>query len=421
MFVFKRLIGWISILRPPLVLAGIVGGLIVPIQTAGNTLSITVTPLVTGLAEPVDITHANDESSRLFIVERPGRILIWDGSTLLATPFLDISQLTSNDGERGLLGMAFHPDYTNNGHFFVHYTDLSGDTVVARYTVSTDDNIAEPDSGQIILQVSQPASNHNGGQIRFGPDGFFYIALGDGGFGGDPDNNGQNLNTLLGKLLRINVDGGLPYGIPENNPFIDLPESRPEIWAYGLRNPWRFSFDRVTGDLFIADVGQGGFEEVNFQAALSTGGENYGWRLMEGNSCFNPTTGCNAGNLSLPVIVYDHAVGQSITGGYRYRGRLYPSLEGAYVYGDFITGKIFTAKRLSDGTWDSAEAADTGLRISTFGEDEQGELYLAHFNSGNGAVYQLESDDEPIDTEDSVVVVGFGSGGSGCFFAAADD
>ena len=289
------LIGQFAALLPALVRMSAVAALFFPIHAAGKSVSITVTPLVTGLSEPVDIAHADDGSGRLFIAERSGRILIWDGSLLLTTPFLDIRQETITDGEHGLLGIAFHPDFSDNGLFFIHHSDLVGDTVVARYSVSSDDNIADPNSAQIVLQVPQPANNHNGGQIRFGPDGYLYIALGDGGSSGDPENNGQNLDTLLGKLLRIDVNEGLPYVIPADNPFIGQLDARPEIWAYGLRNPWRFSFDSITGDLFIADVGETDFEEVNFQAATAIGGANYGWRLMEGRSCLNPASDCNPG------------------------------------------------------------------------------------------------------------------------------
>ena len=261
------------------------------------------------------------------MVEKGGRIRIISGGNLRAEPFLDISSLVLSRGsEQGLFAIAFHPDYRTNGIFFVHYSDQVGDTVIARYRVSSDPNRADPASGTKILGVDQPASNHNGGQIAFGPDGYLYIGLGDGGGAGDPQGNGQNRASLLGKILRLDVDRGEPYAIPSDNPFRTTAGARPEIWALGLRNPWRFSFDRTTGDLFIADVGQGVVEEVDFQPATSKGGENYGWNSMEGSRCYKPATGCNRNGLVLPVAEYDHDLGCSITGGFRYRGQTVPSL-----------------------------------------------------------------------------------------------
>ena len=281
---------------------------------------IKVEPVITGLANPVAITHAGDGSGRLFITLKGGQVIIYDGTQMLPTPFLDITSLVSSGGEQGLLSVAFHPNYASNGLFFVNYTDTNGDTVIARYSVSTDPNVGDQSSAFILLTITQPFSNHNGGQLQFGPDGYLYIGMGDGGSGGDPQNNAQNLLTLLGKMLRIDVDGGNPYAIPVDNPFLGDPTALDEIWASGFRNPWRFSFDRLTGDLFIADVGENRREEVDFQPASSPGGENYGWRLMEGNLCFNPPTNCNNGTLTLPILEYDHLLGCSVTGGHRYRG-----------------------------------------------------------------------------------------------------
>jgi glucose/arabinose dehydrogenase len=282
-------------------------------------------------------------------------------------------------GEQGLLGLAFHPRFEVNGFLYVNYTDLNGDTIIARYTVSSDPNLADPASEVVLLNIAQPFVNHNGGQLAFGPDDFLYIASGDGG---DPLNNAQNLGTLLGKLLRIDVDTGSPFGIPATNPFGN------EIWSYGLRNPWRFSFDRLTGDLFIGDVGQNEREEVNLQPASSPGGENYGWRLMEGSLCFNPPTACNDGTLTLPIIDYDHNAGDcSVTGGFRYRGSRFPQLQNVYLYADFCTGRIWGAGLDNANNWLSTLLLDTDFRISTFGEDEEGELYLADFP--NGAIYRL--------------------------------
>jgi len=278
------------------------------VSDANAAPQIELTPIVSGINSPLAITHAGDGSGRLFITLQVGRILIHDGQQVLPSPFLDIGALVSTDGERGLLSAAFHPNYVSNGFVYVNYTDLNGDTVVARYTVSADPNVADPASAVILLTISQPFANHNGGQLQFGPDGYLYIGTGDGGGGGDPSNNAQNLNSLLGKMLRIDVNAGPSYGIPPNNPFIGDPAALPEIWALGLRNPWRFSFDRLTGDLWIADVGQANLEELNIQTASSAGGENYGWRLMEGDSCFNPASGCNDGSLTLPVLQYDHSL-----------------------------------------------------------------------------------------------------------------
>jgi glucose/arabinose dehydrogenase len=261
----------------------------------------------------------------------------------------------------------------------VNYTDREGDTVIARYTARG--NTADPKSAAVLLKIDQPYANHNGGQLAFGPDGYLYIATGDGGSGGDPQNNGQNLGTLLGKLLRIDVSGD-KYTVPKDNPFVNRSGARPEIWAYGLRNPWRFSFDRRTGDLFVADVGQNQFEEVNFQPRASKGGENYGWRLKEAANCYEPATNCARGTLVDPIAAYDHSKGNSITGGYVYRGKALPDLVGRYVYGDFGSGRLWTATRGSNGRWTARELLDTNQVISTFGEDEDGELYLADYGSG---------------------------------------
>jgi hypothetical protein len=354
---------------------------------------IELQPVVSGLANPVAITHAGEGSGRLFITLQAGQIVIFDGTQILPTPFLDISGLVSSGGERGLLSVAFHPNYRSNGLFFVDYTNTAGDTVIARYSVSQDRNVADPGSAAILLTIQQPFANHNGGQLQFGPDGYLYIGMGDGGSAGDPLNNGQNLGTLLGKLLRVNVDGASPYAIPGDNPFVGVPGAQPEIWAYGLRNPWRFSFDRSTGDLFIADVGQDSWEEVDFQPASSPGGQNYGWNIMEGNHCFNPPSNCNSSGLTLPILEYAHgssdSIGCSISGGYRYRGTQNPDLTGIYFYGDFCTGRIWGASQQGTGAWTTAELLDTSLSITTFGEDEAGEIYVAHYAPTDGAIYRI--------------------------------
>jgi glucose/arabinose dehydrogenase len=342
-------------------------------------------PVIGGLNQPVAVAHAGD--SRLFIVLKAGQIRIFDGTTLLATPFLNITALINADGERGLLGLAFHPSYVANGFFYVFYTNLAGDIVIARYTRSGNPNVANPASATILVTIPHPgASNHNGGQLQFGPDGFLYAGVGDGGGGGDPNNNGQSLGTnYLGKILRLDVDNP-PMYVPAGNPF---PNSL--IWAYGLRNPWRFSFDRDTDDLFIADVGQGSREEVNFQPASSTGGENYGWRLREGSACFNPPANCDPGNATvLPILEYDHSAGNcSVTGGYRYRGTRNPVLNGVYLFADFCSGRIFGGIENPIGTWTQTTLLDTALLISTFGEGHDGEVYVADF--GGGTLYRVTS------------------------------
>jgi len=343
--------------------------------------------IASGLSRPVDIADPGDGSGRLFILEQNGRIRIHDGQALLATPFLDIDARVGSGGERGLLGIAFHPDYDRNGEFFLNYTNSDFDTVIARYRVSMDPNLADPNSEEILLTIEQPFSNHNGGQLAFGPDGYLYIGMGDGGSGGDPLNSGQDPLTLLGKMLRIDVNSGAPYAIPPDNPFADTDFTLSEIWALGLRNPFRFSFDRVTGDLFIADVGQDAIEEVHLHRANTPAGENYGWRLMEGSQCFNPASNCNDGSLTLPAFEYSHGGGRcSITGGYRYRGSQLMSLAGSYIYGDFCSGEIFGASENTHGEWQQEVLLETEFAITTFGEDDTGELYVADLN---GQVYAL--------------------------------
>ena len=349
--------------------------------------AVNVQLVVGGVASLVDIQHAGDGTGRLFLVRQSGQIMIYNGTQLLPTPFLDLSSLVSCCGEQGLLGLAFHPSYTSNGLFYVSYTNTAGDSVLARYHVSGDSDVADPLSGTIVLTQAQPFANHNGGQVRFGPDGFLYMSLGDGGSGGDPLNNGQQLNTLLGKLLRIDVNSGSPYAIPPTNPFVNTPGARGEIWAYGLRNPWRFSFDRQTGDLFIADVGQNLWEEVDVQPSGSAGGENYGWRRMEGRHCFNPSSNCSSPSLTLPVVEYSHSLGCSITGGFRYRGTLLTGHAGTYFFADYCTGRLWGATKNTDGTWATTQLLTTGMNITTFGEDESGEIFLSNYN----ALYRVVS------------------------------
>ncbi len=349
--------------------------------------NVVLQPVVGNLTAPVAIAHAGDD--RLLIVLQAGQIVIWNGTSLLPTPFLDIRPLVLAGGERGLLGLAFHPDYAQNGFFYVNYTNRAGngDTVIARYTVSAaDPNRADPASARTLLTIDQPFSNHNGGQLQFGRDGYLYIGMGDGGSGGDPQNNAQNRAQLLGKMLRIDVDSGNPYGIPPTNPFVGQSGVRPEIWATGMRNPWRFSFDRITSDLWIADVGQGDVEEIDFQPASSRGGENYGWRIKEGSECFN-SNNCNSAGLVDPVVEYGHTNGAcSVTGGYVYRGTRTPRLTGTYIYGDYCNGVIWGATRNASGAVTTRVLIDTNLFISTFGEDANGEVYVADHN---GAIYRI--------------------------------
>jgi len=361
-------------------------------DASAGTPIVELAPLVGDLERPISITHAGDGSGRVFIVEKTGAIrIVGNLGTLLPEPFLDLSGQISTGSEQGVLGLAFHPDYAANGLFFVHYTDLGGDTVVSRFSVSTDPDVADPNSELEILTTFQPYTNHNGGQIAFGPDGYLYIGLGDGGAGGDPGDRAQDAALLLGKILRIDIDNqdlGLQYAIPPDNPFVGDPGVREEIWAVGLRNPWRFSFDRLTGDLFIGDVGQYEWEEIDFQPASSPGGENWGWRCYEGDVPFN-TDGCGpVADYSFPILVYQHASGNcSVNGGYRYRGPNYPNLYGRYIFGDYCSGRIWAAG-FDGAAWTADQVFDMTSYQSTFGEDEDGELLVAEY-SDNATVYRI--------------------------------
>jgi len=350
--------------------------------------TLALTPLVSGVSSPVHITHAGDGSGRLFVVEQGGRIRIVKNGVLQATPFLDIASRVGCCSERGLLSVAFPPGYAQKRHFYVNYTDSAGNTVVARYRLTANPDVADPASEQVVLSVTQPYSNHNGGQLAFGPnDGYLYIGMGDGGSGGDPENRAQNPAELLGKMLRIDVETGSPvtYTVPATNPFLGTPAYRGEIWALGLRNPWRFAFDRLTSDLYIGDVGQNQYEEVDFQPASSAGGENYGWRLMEGFHCYNPAN-CQTAGLTLPVVEYDHGQGCSITGGVVYRGAQFGRMRGLYFYADYCNGKIWGLRRAGN-VWQSPMLYDAPFTIATFGEDEAGESYVA--DHSGGVVYRM--------------------------------
>jgi len=331
---------------------------------------------IPGLQRPVDLQA--DGSGRLFVIEKSGRIRIIDNNQLLETPFLDITdRVGSNGNEQGLLGLAFHPRYQENGRFFVNYTDTSGgDTVIARFQVSSDPNVADPNSEAQLLGVDQPFANHNGGVLAFGPDAYLYAGLGDGGSQGDPNGNAQNTGVLLGKILRIDVDSAEPYAIPSDNPFGN------EVWAYGFRNPWRFSFDQATGDLYIGDVGQNQWEEIDFLPAGSPGGANFGWDHREGAHDYE---GGGPEGMIDPVAEYSHPEGGcSVTGGYVYRGSM-PEWQGIYLYGDYCTGIIWGLIQ-TDGGWQTQLLFDVDVTITSFGQDKQGEIYLI---SDNGGIFRL--------------------------------
>ena len=353
-----------------------------------------------GLSNPVQVTHAGDGSQRLFIVEKGGRIRIYKDGTLLEQPFLDIRHLVSGFSEQGLLGLAFSPDYVNNGHFFVNYTDILGDTQIVRYHVSDDPDVAEPENAKIILRVEQDSSNHNGGQIEFGPDGYFYIGMGDGGGANDRRNRAQDPNQLLGKMLRIDVETADPltYTIPLDNPFVNDPNTLDEIWALGLRNPWRFSFDKQTGDLYIGDVGQYMWEEINVQSAKSHGGENYGWRCYEGTHVNQAiTSDCEVENHTPPIYEYSHVQDLdhhcSVTGGMVYRGATYARMNGIYFYADYCSGYIW-GLQYTGSEWQNRHLYHLEENISTFGQDEAGHLYMATLDTDK--VYQIVDLDKQI-------------------------
>jgi glucose/arabinose dehydrogenase len=341
--------------------------------------------VASGLAAPVYLTSPPGDA-RLFVVEQAGRIRIIENGQLLSTPFLDISSRVASGGERGLLSVAFHPQYATNGFFYVYFTGSSGELRIERFTVSPNASVANAASAKVILTVPHPRSNHNGGLALFGPDGMLYLGLGDGGGGGDPDLNGQNPNTLLGALLRIDVDGADPYGIPTGNPYAGRTDVRPEIWAIGLRNPWRFAFDAEDGLLYIADVGEGSWEEVNVVAA-NRAAVNYGWNIMEASTCYNASS-CDKQGLELPVVEYGHVDGAcSVTGGFVYRGAAIPEIAGHYFYADYCAGWIRSFK-YENGAATDKRSWDLGSvgSITSFGQDADHELYLT---SANGSVYRF--------------------------------
>jgi glucose/arabinose dehydrogenase len=350
-----------------------------------NAQNINLEEFATGLSNPVEITNAGD--SRLFVVQQDGIIkIVQPNGAVNATNFLNISPKVTFNGERGLLGLAFHPQYSTNGYFFVYYNNTDGNITLSRYTVSaTDPNAADPNSEKIMLNITKPFTNHNGGSIHFAPDGNLWVITGDGGSGGDPNNNAQNKNVLLGKMLRIDVNATGPYNIPADNPFVGAGvDGADEVWAYGLRNAWKFSFDLTTGNAMIADVGQGAIEEIN-KIPITQAGLNYGWRCYEGNSAYN-TAGCpNSSTLTFPVAVYDHSGGRcSITGGYVYRGTQYTSLQGRYFFADYCSSQIGILNTDNSVIWTSPYS---GSSFSTFGQNAQKDLFVAALNTGK--IYKI--------------------------------
>ncbi|MCX8062222.1 MAG: PQQ-dependent sugar dehydrogenase [Anaerolineales bacterium] len=340
-----------------------------------------------GLESPVGLGYTPDGSGRLLILEQEGTIRLWQDNNLSNTAFLDIrDRVGSRGSEQGLLGIAFHPKYAENGYFYVNYTDRDGSTVIARFQANPPSaNLADSASEKILLRIAQPYANHNGGAVVFGPDGFLYLGLGDGGSAGDPQNNAQSLNTLLGKILRLDVDNGEPYAIPTSNPYVN-GGGLPEIWAYGLRNPWRMSFDRQTGDLYIGDVGQNQWEEIDYLPNGSSGDLNFGWKYLEGTHPYQGTPPAGV-KLIPPIYEYGHDQGCSVTGGVLYRGRSLPEWNGVYFFSDYCAGWVDGLRQLPDGTWQAQRLFRDLGRISSFGEDEQGEIYLIDHA---GTVYRLE-------------------------------
>ncbi len=358
--------------------------MLIGLSGLASSQTIGLTSFATGFSSPIEITHPVGDA-RLFVVQKGGsiKILNLDG-TVNPTNFLTLpSGTVSNGSEQGLLGLAFHPNYATNGYFFLNYTNTAGNTVIARYSVSANPNVADATSGTILLTINQPYANHNGGTIRFGADGYLYIGMGDGGSAGDPGNRAQNISENLGKMLRIDVDGPAPYGIPPTNPYVGVA-GNDEIWAIGLRNPWKFSFDMLNNDLWIADVGQDAYEEVNYNPAPVAPGLNFGWKCYEANNVY--TNGCavSGTNYTFPVAQYSHSSGCSITGGYVYRGSTYPNFYGKYFMADYCFNKIgMISVGSSTITWSNAFSGN----FTTFGQDLNGEIYVAGIN--NGIVYKL--------------------------------
>lgn len=341
-------------------------------------------PVVDDLSAPILVTHA--DNSNIFVIEKTGKVYSYNEEYKNKRLFLDTTSIITTSGsEQGLLSIAFHPNYSENGYLFIFYTAENGDNTLARLTVDPPHSKqTDLQSLEVLIAQEDPASNHNGGMIAFGKDGYLYLGIGDGGSGGDPWNNAQNLETYLGKMLRIDVNQAKGYTVPKDNPFVGQEGVLPEIWSYGLRNPWRHSFDRETGELWIADVGQNKWEEIHWRPSDSKGGENYGWRLMEGNHCFLPKKECDSGDLVKPVAEYSHKYGCSVTGGYVYRGKKIKALIGKYIFGDFCKGTVWTIDK--DKKFAMRKLLDTKLKISSFGEDAEGELYIVDYR---GKVFKL--------------------------------
>jgi glucose/arabinose dehydrogenase len=342
-----------------------------------------------GLTKPVFVTSAHDDTGRLFIVEQTGRIKIYKNGQILSTPFLNIAGQVSGGYEQGLLGLAFHPSFKTNHKLYVNFTDVNGNTVIREYRVSsTNSNVVATSTARTILRITQPYDNHNGGMLAFGPDGYLYIGMGDGGSGGDPGNRAQNTGVLLGKILRININGSTStkgYLIPSTNPYVGKTGAD-EIWQLGVRNPWRFSFDRANGSLWIGDVGQAAWEEIDRATRTASGagrGVNWGWHVLEGFTCYSPSTGCNKAGKAPPLLVYDHSNGRcAVTGGYVSRGSLVPKLYGGYVFGDFCSGEIWVVNATAASPATRVRLLDTSLTISSFGENQAGNLYVLDHDGG---------------------------------------
>ncbi|MEW6269146.1 MAG: PQQ-dependent sugar dehydrogenase [Thermodesulfobacteriota bacterium] len=357
-------------------------------RTSPDPPALRLSEVASGLDQPLFVTAAPGDAGRLYVVEQTGRIRIVAPGGVLATPFLDLSQRVSCCGERGLLGLAFHPGYADDGRFFVNYTNVDGDTELVEFARSANPDVASPQPVRLLFTVDQPFANHNGGMLAFGPDGLLYVGLGDGGGAGDPQDNAQSLDSKLGKILRLDVDRH-PEPPPGN-----VVGGDPDVWDFGLRNPWRFSFDRATGDLYIGDVGQNALEEIDVEPA-GQGARNYGWPIMEGDRCFRPPSGCDTTGLAMPVVAYARDAGCSVTGGHVYRGLAIPGLAGRYVYGDFCSNRVFSFRWVDGAATVPAELTEDldpdGLiqGLTSFGEDEAGELYVV---SQDGSVFRIEAE-----------------------------
>ncbi len=358
---------------------------------ANPVTAVTLHPiLTTGLRKPVYLTHAGD--ARLFVAEQDGRVRIIENGDLLREPVLDVSAILATDGsERGLLGLAFHPKFAQNGYFYIVYTNKDGDTEITRYSASaTDPNRADPDSAQLLFLIDQPYGNHNGGQLAFGPDGYFYVGLGDGGAVGDPYDNAQDPGTVLGSILRVDVDSDTPYAIPPDNPFVGQRGALGEVWMIGLRNPWAFGFDALTGDLYITDVAQDGLEEINFHPANSPAGVNFGWPYREGSRCYEAEE-CRSEGLRMPILEYPHGVdGCAVIGGQVYRGQQFPALAGNYFFSDFCSGKIWALRYdVAAEEWVRTAVAETNTQVSAISADANDELYAIDYRQGG--IWQIRA------------------------------